>query len=150
MSASFDSSSLIAMKNNYPEDIFKTMWARLDTAMNSRQILISDEVISELAAGTDGLDKRLKTNSAGVVPTTATIEAEVKTIIASHPALVDLKRQKSVGDPYVIAVAKVYKGSVVTQESAKPNKVKIPHVCSHYSIPCSALLGYLRNEKWTF
>lgn len=150
MSDSFDTSSLIELKDNYPEDIFPTIWKLLDSSMAKRSILVSEEVIVELSSGTDGLDKRLKQSSSGIIKTDKAIETEVKAIAVSHPTLVDLKRQKSVGDPYVIAVAKVHKCGVVTQESSKPNKVKIPHVCQHYGIVCCKLLEFMRTQNWRF
>jgi Domain of unknown function (DUF4411) len=61
---------------------------------------------------------------------------------------VDIKRQRSGCDPYVIAIAQANAGSVVTEESSKPGKVKIPHVCEHYQVGCSKLLGYMRQSGW--
>jgi hypothetical protein len=147
---SFDTSSLIELKNSYPEDIFPTIWKLLDTSMQQKDVLISEEVIVELATGTDGLDKRLKSKIECVIKTDTAIENEVKAIARSHPNLVDIKRQKSVGDPYVIAVAITYKCGVVTQESTKPGRVKIPHVCEHYKVPCCKLLEFMRAQNWRF
>ena len=150
MSDSFDSSSLIHLKNNYPEDIFPSLWNHMDSALLSGAALISEEVIAELATGTDGLDKRLKKIHGCVVQTDSAIERHVRAIARSHPSLVDIRRQKSLGDPYVIAVALENAGGVVTEESDKPNKVKIPQVCQHYGAPYSKFLAYMRNQKWRF
>ena len=111
---------------------------------------MSEEVISELENGTDGLDKRIKQTAGCVIKTNAAIEKHVKTIAKTHPNLVDVKLQKSQADPYVIAVAIELNAGVVSEESNKPNKVKIPHVCQHYGRPCAKLLGYMRAQKWSF
>jgi hypothetical protein len=118
--------------------------------MKQKRIFISEEVIVELSSGTDGLDKRLKGTVEGIVKTDQGIEREVKAIAVSHPDLVDIKRQKSVGDPYVIAVAIIHKGGVVTEESARPGRVKIPHVCGHYKVRCCKLLDFMRSQNWRF
>jgi hypothetical protein len=150
MSDSFDTSSLIELKNNYPEDVFPTVWKLLDGSMKQKSIFISEEVIVELSSGTDGLDRRLKGTVEGIVKTDQHIEREVKSIAVTHPGLVDIKRQRSVGDPYVIAVAIIHKGGVVTEESSKQGKVRIPHVCQHYKVPCCKLLDFMRSQSWRF
>ena len=150
MSDSFDTSSLIRLKESYPEDVFPTVWKLLDGELRAGQALVSEEVIAELSVGTDGLDKRIKSISGCVIKTDSKIEKHVLAIAKSHPGLVDIKRQKSLGDPYVIAVALEYGAGVVTEESDKPNRIKIPHVCQHYGTSCEKLLGYMRQQKWTF
>jgi hypothetical protein len=150
VSNSFDSSSLILLKNNYPEDVFPSVWKLMDDALDKGEAFVLEEVIAELAAGTDQLDQRIKKHAACIVKTDAAIETHVKAITKSHPNLIDIRRQKSLGDPYVIAVALLKGGGVVTEESDKPNKVKIPHVCIQYGRPYSKLLGYMRSQKWAF
>ena len=58
-------------------------------------------------------------------------------------------------DAYVIALAKVKAGTVVSQETSAQEKRNpkrthfIPDVCRDLGIPCINLLGLLRREKWT-
>jgi hypothetical protein len=59
-------------------------------------------------------------------------------------------------DAYVIALAKVKNGTVVSQETSAAEKKNpkrthyIPDVCRDLGIPCINLLGLMRREKWTF
>jgi hypothetical protein len=59
-------------------------------------------------------------------------------------------RGTPVADPFVIARAAVLGGTVVSEESFKPNAQKIPNVCQHFGIPCIKLGDFLRTQRWTF
>ena len=77
-------------------------------------------------------------------------------VILQIPAFLNLVREKQrlkgkpVADPFVIASAREAKGSVVTEESAKPTGSRIPNVCSHFKISCVNLQLFMKNENWTF
>jgi hypothetical protein len=53
-------------------------------------------------------------------------------------------------DPWLVSLAKVTNGWVITEEGDKPNSGKIPTVCKHFGIPCTNLEGMLKNEGWEF
>jgi hypothetical protein len=59
-------------------------------------------------------------------------------------------------DAYVIALAKLNKGIVISQETSASEKHKpkqdyyIPDVCRDLGIHCTNLLGLLRKENWKF
>jgi hypothetical protein len=68
-------------------------------------------------------------------------------------------RGSVVADPFVIACANYYHGTVITEEGwdhssktliPKQNAVKIPNVCQHFDIPCQNLEGFMRDQKWQF
>jgi hypothetical protein len=66
----------------------------------------------------------------------------------------DPKSQFTEADAYVIAIAKLRGGIVVTQETSSSHKVRpkrthyIPDVCSGLGIPCINILGMMRREGW--
>ena len=55
-----------------------------------------------------------------------------------------------VADPFVIALAKVNDGCVVTQEKVVANAARIPNVCEHFGIACMNLAEFMAFEKWKF
>lgn len=85
-----------------------------------------------------------------VVPFSADIEAEVIKLMARFPRLVDSKKGRSGGDPFVIAVAIVGGHSVITGEHAtgKLEVPRIPDVCKELGVPCIRMLDFFREQKW--
>ena len=59
-------------------------------------------------------------------------------------------RGTPVADPFVIARAAILSGTVVSEESYKPNASKIPNVCEYFGIRCIKLGDFLRENGWTF
>lgn len=59
-------------------------------------------------------------------------------------------------DAYVIALAKLKGGVVLSQETSAQEKHRprrshfIPDVCRDLGVPCVNLLGLMRREKWVF
>jgi hypothetical protein len=59
-------------------------------------------------------------------------------------------------DAYVIALAQIHGGTVVTQETTAAEKRNskqthfIPDVCRDLGVPCINLLGLMRREGWKF
>jgi hypothetical protein len=66
--------------------------------------------------------------------------------------LVNPAKQRSEGDPFIIATAQVYQVTVVTGEkkTGKLNKPKIPDVCQELGIPCIGILELIKAEGWKF
>jgi len=55
-------------------------------------------------------------------------------------------------DPWLIAMS-ICQGkilTVVTEESAKPQKRKIPAACDHFGVPWMNGYQLLREEKWRY
>jgi hypothetical protein len=64
--------------------------------------------------------------------------------------LVDSKKNRSGGDPWVIALARTRGLTVVTAEKAADNltKPKIPDVCGALGIACIEVVDFFRQQKW--
>jgi hypothetical protein len=147
---SFDSSGILDLFRYYPPDVFPTIWAQMDAAANGITILAIDEVYRELEKKDDIAFQWLKARRAMIVDLDTTIQLRVTTILAAHPRLVDTRRNRSSGDPFVIALAQARGLSVVTGERpsgvlAKPN---IPDVCVAMGIPWMNVLSMFRREGW--
>jgi len=72
------------------------------------------------------------------------------------PDLLDPKAEFDEADAYVIALAQLREGIVVTQETPAAEKRDprrshfIPDVSRDLGIPCINLPGLMRREGWTF
>jgi hypothetical protein len=107
------------------------------------------------AVGTPELVGWMKAN-AGIVVATSELLADALTIQNQFPGLRDPKAEYEEADAYVIALARLHDGIVVTQETPAAEKIRprrthfIPDVCRELGVPCISLLGLIRREKWVF
>lgn len=155
-----DTSSLIALKQDLPADVFPGVWQKIDGLIQSKRLISTREVLREIESGHDELVTWAKTRKRIFLnPDVEELET-VKDILRNFRLLVDAAKQGSHADPFVVAQAKVrndrssrqllrVKHIVVTQES-KTNPNKIPRVCAHYQIDSVNLLELFRREKWQF
>ncbi|HVU34718.1 MAG TPA: DUF4411 family protein [Opitutaceae bacterium] len=141
----------------YPLDLFPAFSARVEQLIADKRSHAVELVREELeAVGTPDL-KAWATNHAGLfLPLSSDIQIEAASIEARYPDLMDPKGIHESADAYVIALAKLNGGIVVTQETsvhAKPNTRRshfIPDVCQDLGVPCINLLGLMRREGWKF
>jgi hypothetical protein len=150
MAYSIDSSGVLDLFRYYPPDVFPTIWTQLEGAATGGNIFAIDEVYRELEKKDDVAFQWLKARPVMIVAIDTEIQKRVTTILGVHPRLVDTRRNRSSGDPFVIALAQARNMSVVTGERAsgvitKPN---IPDVCAVLKIPCINVLTMFRNEGW--
>jgi len=147
---SIDSSGILDLFRYYPPDVFPTIWTQMDGAVSTQAILAVDEVYRELEKKDDVAFQWLKARRAIVIDLDTDIQKAVAALLAVHPRLVDTRKNRSSGDPFVIALAQIRGLSVVTGEKpsgvlAKPN---IPDVCTALKIPCLNVLSMFRKEGW--
>jgi len=143
-----DTCSLTELTRTYPQDVFPAVWDKVDKLIEHRVICSCEEVYIEIMAQDDILAEWAKRRRHIFLPVDSNTQKNVKSILASHPTLLDLKKNKSGADPFLIAVAMIHKCAVVTQERASggPHKEKIPDVCKAYGIDCVTVLEMLRRE----
>lgn len=150
MAYSMDSSGILDLFRYYPPDVFPTIWTQMDSAARNGIIFAIDEVYRELEKKDDVAFGWLKTRRMIVVALDTPIQQRVAAILAVHPRLVDTRKNRSSGDPFVIALAQSRGFSVVTGE--KPSGVlarpRIPDVCGALKIPCMNVLSMFRTEGW--
>jgi hypothetical protein len=151
MPYSLDTSGFLdAWVRHYPRDVFPGIWGRLDHAAEDGTLLASDEVLRELEKKDDGAFGWMKAHPAMVVPIDTDIEAAVIDLMMRYPRLVDTKKGRSGGDPFVIAVAQVRGLTVITGEYAtgKTEAPRIPDVCKEIGVPCIRMLEFFRQQQW--
>jgi hypothetical protein len=149
---SIDTSSLIeAWERRYPKDCFPSLWERLEVLVQGGRLRASSEVGEELKKKDDGVIKWAKGQAGLFVPVDEDQQHALISILQAHPKLVDSRKGRSAGDPWVIALALVQGCTVVTEEkSAGLNNPRIPDVCTALGVPCISMLELIRLEKWSF
>lgn len=140
----------------FPTDIFESVTNRVDGLIDDGRWLAPEIVEEELVkVGTAELAAWAKARPQMFVPL-GDVLAEALAVQARFPGLKDPKAEYEEADAYVIALAKLRDGIVVTQETsaAEKNKPKrthfIPDVCRELGLPCISLLGLMRREGWKF
>lgn len=154
---SIDSSSLMDWQARfYPTDVFPGLQRRLESLVPAGRLFAAALVRDEIkAVGPPSLQQWIKANPAMIVPVAETL-AEARTIQSQFAGLLDPKAEFEEADAYVIALARLKGGVVVSQETTAAEKKNpkrthyIPDVCRELGIACIAFLGLLRSEGWTF
>ena len=152
----FDTSSFIVIGHYYPKQ-FPSFWDKFNQAVESGKIISVREVYRELDqdASVPHLSEWVEFHKSLFVIPNASATQFVSTIFSvSHfQALVSEKNRlagRPCADPFIIALAKVINGCVVTEEKERPNAAKIPNVCRHFGIDCTNLQGFMEREDWSF
>ena len=154
----FDTSSFFELERFYP-DIFKSVWIKLDKLVNDRLLFSTREVWNEMDRGdlSPHLHKWIEKKGRDYIFTIP--EAEelnfVRIIFSvKHFQYLIGNRQllsgRPVADPFVVACAKIKRGTVVTEERNHPNAAKIPNVCEYFGIPCINLERFMIEQEWEF
>lgn len=152
----FDTSSIRALQHFFPT-IFQSVWAGIDRLVAEGRLISTREVFNELENQdiSDALWGWVRANKA-LFQTPTAEELEFVAHIFSIPhfqSLIGAKqrlRGSPVADPFVIALARISKGTVVTEERYKKNSAKIPNVCEHFSIPVMNLESFMAEQEWKF
>lgn len=140
----------------YPTDVFPTLVKQMGELVVAGRLQAPMLVREEIeAVGTADLVQWVKNNPAMLVKTVKVL-AEAQAIQNRFPGLRDPKAEHEEADAYVIALARMRSGIVLTQETSATEKNKpkrthfIPDVCRELGIPCVSLLGMMRRENWRF
>jgi len=154
---SIDSSSLMDWQARYyPSDVFATLVDEMEALIAGGRLVAPALVKEEIdAIGPTSLKEWLNTHGTLIVPTSELL-AETQAIQNQFTGLRDPKAEYDEADAYVIALARLRNGIVVTQETTAAEKRNpkrthyIPDVCRELGVSCIGLLGLIRREGWTF
>jgi hypothetical protein len=154
---SVDTSSLMDWQARYyPTDVFGGLPAQIDALIAAERFFAVALVLEEVGVvGTTALVQWMRDRKDIVVPT-AEVLAEALSIQGQFTGLRDPKAEHEEADAYVIALAKLRGGIVITQETPAAEKRSpkrshfIPDVCRELGIPSISLLGLMRREGWRF
>ncbi len=136
----------------YPIDVIPTLWRNFERLILENRLIAPYEVKRELEKKTDPLLEWLKEQKGLFQPDDEDVQEILREVMGRFPLLVESKKNRSGADPWVIALAKARKATVLTQEqvSTKEGKPRIPNVCEAFGVPCINLLNLIRRERWTF
>ena len=152
-SYSVDTSALIdGIERFYPRRNFPQLWDRMDALIGEGRMHISEEAWTEATAVDAPVREWCEEEGAGrnrsVYPTTAEVATIAGEIGAQFPHWVTQGR-KNGADPFVIAVAEVEAGMVISGEvSGGSGKPKIPYVCGQRQVRHGRLVDLIRGEDW--
>lgn len=150
---SFDTSAILnGRRDLFRPTVFHTLWDLIAEAIAAGEIRSVDEVQRELARRDDDARQWATAQSGLFVPLELPIQQSAAHILSVHPRLVGQGGRRSAADPFVIALAMVNNGTVVTDELATGNlqKPHIPDVCGDLGVPCLNLMEYIEAQGWTF
>jgi hypothetical protein len=148
---SLDTSGILdAWVRHYPPDVFPTIWSQMDISARNGEIFVIEEVVRELEKKDDGVHRWVKERETIIVPIDDDVQKSVVHIMSKYSRLVDTKKNRSVGDPWVIALAFVRRLTVVTGEKPSGNlaKPKIPDVCKDLGVSCIGMVDFFREQNW--
>jgi hypothetical protein len=155
---SFDTSVFMdSQARYYPPDIFISLVTKIEELIVAGECSAVELVKEEIdAVGTPELRAWTKNHPALFVTLDPLVQVEAAMIESKYPDLMDPKSLHQSADAYVVALAKVKGGIVVSQETSAAEKKSakrthyIPDVCRDLGISCINLLGLMRREHWTF
>ena len=154
---SIDASSLMDWQSRfYPTDVFVDLARRIKTLIADERFLAPALVREEVEkVGTTELAEWVGSMNEMFIPTVE-IFAAAQAIQNQFTGLRDPAAEYEEADAYVIALARMRNGIVVTGETSAIEKRKpkrshyIPDVCRELGIPCIGFLGLMRREGWRF
>jgi len=141
----------------YPLDLFPSLNSRIENLVSTGVFQAVPLVREEIKAiGTPELKTWADKHPDLFIPLEQEVQQEAAAVEARYPDLMDPKGLYESADAYVIALARLKGGTVVSQETSaheKRNPGKnhyIPDVCRDLGVSCINLLGLMRREKWRF
>ena len=152
-----DSSSIITGRNDiYPSANFPTLWEYTENLIKHYLLYIPKHVINEVTRPRDdsAIEWVNQQSSELFIPSPDNkkdIEEEVGRLANRNPQMYFNIRNNTVrADLYVIATAKIFQASVITQEKSTEQKNKIPTICKQEGIECMSLSEFVVDQEWTF
>jgi hypothetical protein len=156
-----DSCSLIDLNRHNPIDVFPSLWEKIGELIDSNMMISHIEVFNEVTKQDDILSEWLKKYKKMFRNVTLRQAELVSEILKKYPSFVKIDKQYD-ADPWLIALAKEMqenpqqklffkvKRLIVTEESLRGNKIKIPFVCQEFGIECINRVEMFRQESWKF
>lgn len=121
---------------HYSMELTPQYWNKISNLIEEGRIFCPAMVFDELIKQDDDLSKWVKLRKEKLVhPITETVQLKVREILKKFPRLINVRKNQSMADPWVIAHAIAENAIVVTKESMGFNTdIKIPNVCVEYKL----------------
>lgn len=149
-----DSCSLMtAMRVTYPIKTFPGLWSKLAEAFDKQQIISTQIVYEEIEIGDDELVTWIKPLKSHFLRVDDDLLHEMALIVTKYPTLIDHTSPREQADPYLIGLAKLKKGIVVTEETLVPSnarRTRIPNVCRDEDLESIKLIEMIGRFSWSF
>ena len=152
-----DTNFLGTLATTYPDDLFPTLWKKLETPLFAQDVFFHNEVHTEMKKW-----KHPRLNwyqnhiQGGQILTPDTKEVETYAEVANWVTTERMPRYKShaindflnVADSWLVASAHRHGATLVTNENSAPGgmkKVKIPDVAAKFDVECLTAIDFLRR-----
>lgn len=149
MSYCIDTNILIdAGERYYPPDIVPGFWKNLDELIDAGRLKAPEMLIEELERKDDDwrqwvYDRKDKL----IVPMDMPQVDALKRVMTVYQAQ-SSNISRVTGDPFFVSLALAQGLTVVTSESERKGKVKIPKICDALGVKSINLLEMMRRENW--
>lgn len=150
---SFDTSVFInGRRDLLPPEVFPTLWANIEQVIAAGSVQAIDVVRDELGRRDDATRAWAVAQEGLFVSLDEEVQAATSETLSTHPKLMGKGRGRNAADPFVIGLARARGGLVVTEETLSNNleRPRIPDVCSAIGVRCVNLVGFIKNQGWTF
>jgi hypothetical protein len=149
-----DTSALIQMKNDLPDDVFKKAWDFLAELATEGRLIAPHEVLREIEKGDDELVVWARAHPAIFVPVDDDQGALVALLGEEVEGLIKDDDTERNADPWVVALAEAKRRAgvsvlVVANENRK-TATKIPRLCDRFGLDCVKYVELFRREGKTF
>lgn len=148
-----DTSALIeSWLRLYRPSSFPTFWKGLEDAIGNGQIIAPMFVLDELKRKEgDQLYAWAADNISMFLPLENDLQIAQKAIVNRFPRLISEAKNRSLCDPWVIALAQINQCHVVSEENRGGNSTpKIPDVCDELRIKCLKVADLIEELGWKF
>jgi predicted nucleic acid-binding protein len=139
----------------FRKDIYDTLWTHMASQILGGTITSTEEVFRELKESNDPKFQQWLDSHKGYLyveddQAVITIATE---ILNKHPEILFQKGKKNGADAFLVATAKVYGLSVISEENREPEAnlrngacVKVPNLCDEQNVKCYSILDYCAKE----
>lgn len=141
-----DTSAILSQKadERYRRNVYRSLWAKIDEMVQEGSIVTCSEIAAEVKD--KDISDWMKKYHMKILPIDDEVQDNVRYIVTQvNKELVDFKGNKSSGDAFLIATAKEYNLSVITEENYTSPK-KIPFTCNKMGINCVNILDFMEEN----
>lgn len=142
-----DTSAILSQKSDeqYRRNVYRSLWETIDEMIRDGEIVTCSEIAQEVQD--EELKDWMKKCQLVILPIDDDIQNNVRDIVTRvNKSLIDFRANKSSGDPFLIATAKKYNLTVITEEAEESPK-KIPFTCHKMGINCVNILGFMEENN---